>query len=486
MLADAYNFILSNTKIALPYISFIFYLTLSILVSLHILLRRQENKTALAWLALVWLSPFFGSLLYMAFGINRVWRKTKLLKSPAIKKVIEQLYQTDIAQELNIPDNLESLANTHSRISSFPLSAGNQIKPLINGEQAYAPMLEAIKQAKHSVSMCSYIFDDDAIGKKFAQALIEASKRGVEVCLLIDAVGLRYSFPSILHRFKHSQVKAKRFLPTFVPWKMPYINLRNHRKTLIIDGEKGFTGGMNIRLGHCLEGRHKHKIQDVHFFVEGPIIKQMQVVFVMDWLYSSGETLTGKKWFPNLKDAGNSMMRSILDGPDEDINTLKMILISAISQAKKSISIVSPYFLPNVTLINVLKVAQQRGVKINIVVPEENNLKLVHWASQKILEEMVKMGCHVYSSKPPFDHSKLMLVDDAWAFIGSANWDSRSLRLNFEFNLEVYDQNFSQEIKKIIDQKIEQGRKLKRHDFLDINLLKQLKIGLARLFIPYL
>ncbi len=486
MLADFYIFIINNTKVAWPYISFVFYLTLSIMVSLHIIMRRQESRTALAWLALVWFSPFFGSVIYMAFGVNRVWRKTKLLKSPAIKKMIEQLYQTDIFQELNIPLSLQKIANTHSRISYFSLCGGNQIKILINGEQAYQPMLEAIASAKQSISMCSYIFDDDKLGKKFARALIDASERGVEVRLLVDAVGLRYSFPSIFKQFKGTQVKARRFLPTFVPWKMSYINLRNHRKILIIDGKQGFTGGMNIREGHCLESNSKHKIQDVHFCIEGPIIRQMQIVFAMDWLYSSGETLSGKLWFPKLKEVGTSSMRSILDGPDEDIDTLKMILISAITQAQKSITIVNPYFLPNITLINMLKIAQQRGLEITIIVPQENNLKLVQWASQKTLEEMVNAGCHVYLSRPPFDHSKIMLIDDAWSFIGSANWDSRSLRLNFEYNIEVYDENFAQALKKIVDEKIEQGKKLSLQDFKNSSTINQFKRGLARLFMPYL
>lgn len=482
-----YHSVFKGFAAALPYISFVFYLTLSIMVSLHILLKKQENKTALAWVALVWFSPFFGSLLYMAFGINRIWRKTKLLKSPQIKKTIAQLNKVKRNNEsYAVSEQINKLSHINSNLIDFPLCEGNDIKPLINGEQAYKKMLSAIDKAEKSISLCSYIFDDDRIGKQFADALIKASKRGVEVCVLIDAVGLRYSFPSIVYRFKNSAVKIKRFLPTVLPWKLTYINLRNHRKILIVDGHEGFTGGMNIREGHCISGGSQHKIQDVHFYVKGPVVKQMQITFVMDWLYATGHTLEGKAWFPALKSEGESIIRGIADGPDEDINTIQLVLCSVITQAKKNIDIMTPYFLPNETLITLLKVAYKRGVRINILVPKNNNLKMVHWASQKTLRELQAWGCKVYFSQDPFEHTKLMLVDDEWACVGSSNWDERSLRLNFEFNLEVYDQSFVKKLNMIFTEKMQQAEKMKQDDQVKSSLLEELKEGFARLFIQYL
>ncbi len=229
------------------------------------------------------------------------------------------------------------------------------------------------------------------------------------------------------------------FLPRWLPRVTPYANLRNHRKILVVDGRCGFTGGMNIREGHYPEVRPRHPIQDLHFRVEGPVVAHLQEAFAEDWVFCSGELLQGERWFPPLEPAGVSPVRGIADGPDEDFEKLRLTLLGALACARSSVLIVTPYFLPDAGLITALNVTALRGVAVDIVLPERNNLRLVQWASTALLWQVLEQGCWVWLSPPPFDHSKLMVVDGTWALVGSANWDPRSLRLNFEFNLECYD-----------------------------------------------
>jgi len=306
------------------------------------------------------------------------------------------------------------------------------------------------------------------------------------VRVLIDAVGARYTWPSIEHALKAGGVRQARFLPTLLPGRWAYANLRNHRKVLVIDGILGFTGGLNIREGHYLSLRPAHPIQDLHFRIQGPVVGHLQEVFAEDWEFSTSETLQGEKWFRSIQPAGNMLARGITTGPDQDIDKLRIALLGAIACAESSISIVSPYFLPDESLMMALNVAALRGVQVDIVLPQVNNQVLVKWASTALLWELIERGCRIWFSPPPFDHTKLMVVDKLWALIGSANWDPRSLRLNFEFNVECYDAQLAGRLQDRIDRRIADSRRVTMADVEGMPLPVRLRNGIARLFTPYL
>src|SRR5262249_25745614 len=238
-----------------------------------------------------------------------------------------------------------------------------------------------------------------------------------------------------------------------IPGRLHYSNLRNHRKILVVDGTLGFTGGMNIRHGQLCEPGDPHPIQDLHFRVEGPVVGQLAEIFAMDWEFATNERLEGPAWFPHLTPSGQSLCRGIPDGPDLDIDKIVLTILGAIGCARHSIDIVTPYFLPEQPLITALNVAAMRGVAVNILLPEFGNLRLVGWAATAELWQLLQRGCRIWLTPPPFDHTKLMIVDGAWSFIGSANWDPRSLRLNFEFNVECYDHDLASELAAIVHAK---------------------------------
>jgi len=363
---------------------------------------------------------------------------------------------------------------------------GNRIRPLVNGEEAYPAMIKAIDEATTSLALSTYIFDNDKAGTLFVEALDRAVKRGVDVRVLVDSVGGRYSFPRMLSRLNRRGIQTAEFLHSFIPWRMAYLNLRNHRKIMVADGRIGFTGGMNIRAGHLVETAGKAGIQDLHFKVEGPIVEQLMQVFVEDWGFATGEELLGPSWFPGCPFVGKGSARGVKAGPDEDFDRLRWVLMAAIANAKESVRIITPYFLPEDVTQSALNLAAMSGVDVDVLVPERNNLRLVQWASNGQLSYLLERGVRVWQTPPPFDHTKLMLVDDRWAFIGSANWDPRSLFLNFEFNLECYDPELVKELSLFFEDKKGRASPLTLGMLKDRPLPIRLRDGVVRMMSPYL
>jgi len=285
---------------------------------------------------------------------------------------------------------------------------------------------------------------------------------------------------------RKEKVPYARFLPAFALWRMMSMNMRTHRKILVADGQVGFTGGINIRKGHCLQKNPKRPVQDLHFRVEGPVVTQLQEVFADDWLFTTDEALEGDGWFPPLSRVGGILARGVTDGPDEDFEKLRWTLLGALAQARHSIRIVTPYFLPDTALTSALTLAAMRGVVVDIVLPSKNNLPFVQWASRAMWWQVLEHGCRIWLTPPPFDHSKLMLVDGCWVLLGSANWDPRSLRLNFEYNVECYDIDLARRVEKIVQAKIRNARQVTLEEVDKRPLASKLRDGVARLATPYL
>lgn len=462
-------------------------LVLSVVCSVHILLTKNDSLAALAWMAMVWLVPMVGALLYWFLGVNRVKRRARLLRSTTHDVLVppNKVSADSIAVLVKMPQgrHWQGLKSLLDSLTTWPLLHGNQLYCLVDGDQAYPTMLSAIDQAQYSVAISTYIFSCDHWGLRFADALALAVKRGVVVRVLIDGAGQYYGWPPVIRALRHRQIPAALFLHSFLPWRMPYLNLRNHRKIMVVDGIHGFTGGMNIR---DKQAGNPPLARDLHFRVQGPVITQMMSVFVEDWAYATGEHLSGDIWFPALDACGEALARGIPDGPDEDYDKLRWALLAGLGQARKSVWIITPYFLPDAELQAALCHAAMRGVKVNIILPGENNWPVVQWAANAMLPRLLAAGCHVWLSAPPFDHSKCMVVDDTWCLLGSANWDPRSLRLNFEFNLEVYDPALAQTLVEFIQSRLPVARPLHLTDLTGRAVWLRLRDGLAHLLTPYL
>lgn len=460
-------------------------------VTLDAVLRKRHVSAVIGWVGLAWLAPGIGSLLYLVFGINRIrrnavalglraaWGRDGPASTPDPRVPAEGL-------ALRGDTALEGLEQLCQRLTGNPLLEGNRITVLENGDAAYPEMLRAIDGAQVSLSLASYIFDNDRAGQAFLQALTSARRRGVEVRVLIDGLGLRYSRPDMLGALRRAGITAAAFSPTRNPLRSRYANLRNHRKIMVVDGRIGFAGGMNIREGHWLGRQPAHPVRCLHFGVEGPVVADLQRTFAVDWAYASGEQLTGARWFPALEACGPVSARGIADGPDADIDNLPQVLLGALAVARSRVRIVTPYFLPDETLLAMLKVTAYRGVAVDIVMPERSNLRVMDWATRPQLPELLASGCQIHLSPPPFDHTKLLLVDDHWSLIGSTNWDARSLRLNFEYNLACIDAALARRLDMLVAGRIAGARRLNAEEMHALPLPARLRNGVARLLSPYL
>lgn len=466
-------------------------LVFGLAASAHVVLHKRDARSAVAWVGVIWLTPLLGSALYYLFGINRIHRRARRMRrrrGPARHAPRPGAAPPHGFAGLSSSErpHLESLARLVGEVTGHTLLPGNRVEMLRGGARAYPAMLQAIESATTSVGLSTYIFDNDAAGALFVAALRGAAARGVAVRVLVDGIGVHYSWPTILRTLRRAGVSAASFLPKMLPSYFAYANLCNHRKVLIVDGRIGFTGGMNIRAGHDARLASRHPIQDTHFRIEGPAVAHLQTVFADDWEFATREPLQGETWFPKLSECGPALARGVSSGPDDEIERMRLVYLGALNCARTSVRIMTPYFLPDPGLVAALNVAALRGVEVDLLLPARNNLRLVQWASTGLLPQVLEHGCRVWLVSPPFDHSKLMVVDGAWVLLGSANWDPRSLRLNFEFDVECYEAALAAELEALILERRAAARRLTLDELARRRLPLKLRDGVARLLTPYL
>src|SRR5690348_10661830 len=303
------------------------YIVLAAGVTMHVLLHKRDIGASIGWIGLAWLSPILGSVLYVVFGINRVKRRAiRLYDAQPTARAGETA-----AASSTRDDHLAPLEHAGCRITERQVEDGNAITLLRNGDEAYPKMLAAIDTARASVALSSYIFRADAAGTRFIEALIRAHERGVAVRVLIDGIGGGYFFSRAYRRLARAGVPVARFLHSPLPWRMPVINLRSHKKLLVVDGRLAFTGGLNIADENVLRDRPRHPVQDLHFFFEGPVVAQLSEAFAADWLFIADEELSGDVWFPRLDSRGSGAVRAIISGPDQDLEKIEFMILEAIA-----------------------------------------------------------------------------------------------------------------------------------------------------------
>ncbi|MFW6258887.1 MAG: phospholipase D-like domain-containing protein, partial [Halochromatium sp.] len=308
-----------------------------ILTVTHLVLSNRDVPSTVGWTGLVLLTPLVGVALYWVFGINRIKRKAHRLRP----ETSIQSEEASVRAEQRAHRLLETrfpalipLGHLGDELTLSVLEAGNRITPLVNGDEAYPAMLAAIAGAQRSVALSSYIFDNDFAGQLFIAALQRAQQRGVQVRVLVDGVGQWYSRPHTPKVLRRLGIPTGVFLESALPIRNPYVNLRNHRKILVVDGRLGFTGGLNLRAGCLLARNPRHPVQDLHFKVEGPVVRGLMETFGLDWAFTTGERLGCDAWYPVLEPVGDSIARCVPDGPDEDFDVLRRLILGALAHAR--------------------------------------------------------------------------------------------------------------------------------------------------------
>ena len=457
-------------------------LVAALFASGHAMIYKRESRSASLWVVLIWVMPALGPILYLLMGVNRVHRRAARLRGDMVR------HRTEPQAVPSEPPgtHLAPLARMLSNVTERPVVAGNLVEDLVDGAQAYPAMLEAIESARSSIMLASYIFHGDGVGAQFVDALVRAHQRGVQVRVLVDDVDARFSWSSACKPLRRGGVPLGIFNPPLVPARINAVHLRNHRKILVVDGAMGFTGGMNIDRRYWDPANPAASSRDLHFRLRGPVVAQLAGVFADDWQFSTDEALRGAPWFVPLEPVGEVLARCIDDGPDESTEPLRWAIVGGLNQAQRSVRIMTPYFVPDGALITALDVAAMRGVEVDILLPSASDLPHVQWAAFGQLWQVLERGCRVWQSPPPFDHSKLMVVDGAWTLLGSANWDARSLRLNFELDVECYSVEFGARMEGLMQTRLNAARPITLEEINARSLPVKLRDGAARLFAPFL
>tara|TARA_R110000787_G_scaffold170629_18_gene283342 strand:- start:4007 stop:5458 length:1452 start_codon:yes stop_codon:yes gene_type:complete len=462
-------------------------------VAAHALLHKHDPRSAWAWILACLLVPIGGAVIYFLFGVNRIHRRARLeVGSPQVPKDVVE--DTAVAAIRGAPDEeIAELVRISRAVTQRVLTGGNEVIALHNGEIAYPDIIAAIKGARRRVWLMSYIFDRGDIGRQFAEALRDAQQRGVQVRVLLDGIGAFGHFFGGTALLRRHGIQVAKFLPIRLVPPLFQINLRNHRKLICVDGTTAFVGGMNIGdhhiLAECTGTKNRWRLSrataaDVHFRVHGPVVSQLDQVFQSDWEIATREKLEADS--APIEKSGGAHCRAITDGPNAEFSRYLIILLGALANAHRAVCIMTPYFIPPPELSSALINAALRGIEISLILPERSNHAWLDAATRRWLVQMSAFPISVYRRPLPFAHSKLVIVDDYYTVIGSANLDSRSLSLNFELMLEVYDQTFARSMLAHFAQVRDSCRVLDAVELKNRPMPKRLLDAFFWLFSPYL
>ena len=422
----------------------------------HILLHKRTPSSALLWLNIVVLLPLVGTLLYVAFGVDRHGRRATIKElhnlsvrqqlTPMTRQVLPGPLQGDSPDDTMhepleadvFPDHLDPFAALMARLGRYRAVGGNHLEFLDGGDAFYDRALAAIDGATSFVLIETYIFDCDSVGMRFLDALGRAAERGVQCALLFDAVGSLDLDVLALDRTRGRGVRIHAFDQRSALRGRFQINLRNHRKVLVVDGHLGFTGGTNISARHLAETPDRTRSEDVHVVVRGPVVSQLTGVFAEDWFSTTGELLSEELYFPGCAQPdGSAICRVLPSGPDGDYGAFHSLIVAAIHGAGRSIDLVTPYFIPSEAVSMALQVAAMRGVRVTVIIPEELDHWFVGQATNSYLGPLLDVGVQIQRRPGAFLHAKVTVVDGLWALVGSSNVDPRGYWLNYELNLGI-------------------------------------------------
>ncbi|MDR0486084.1 MAG: cardiolipin synthase [Elusimicrobiota bacterium] len=461
----------------------VLYICLSAGAAIHILLYKNDVKGSIGWLALVFFSPFLGVIAYIIFGINRVRRKAARLR----KRQDNSIPSYFEIQNLYSNERVNQFITFGRKVYYQELTFKNSIEHLINGTQAYPAMLAAIKSARQEVIIESYIFDVDGETDKFIEAFKIALSNGAKVRVLIDGIGSMNIFRRTIEKTLKSikGLEYAVFLPPNIPIAFPFLNLRNHRKLMVIDGQTAFFGGMNLSKDNTLVEDKKRGVLDITFKIEGPVIEQISQMFEEDWEFASGKQIDAVPYQERQSHNGNFCSRIVPAGPDTAVNEIELMVCGGINFASKKITVLTPYFLPEDNILTALEMAAMRGVDVEIILPQRSDHLIMRWAEKPNFLRLIAKGVRIYRTPRPFDHSKLFIVDNFWSFVGSANWDVRSFKLHFEANMEVFSEEFAEKLSAIAEEKKSRAHLVSLSECLNINIFKKMRNNLFRLITPY-
>ncbi len=473
----------------------VLYVALVVVVIALLIHDKRDPVKALAWIMVVAALPVVGMIIYTVFGRNH--RKAKIFNRKRLED-IEQLgalsrtqlehISNDSEEENMLPcirqnrDIITLLLNSNKAL----LAMHNRVRILNNGRSTFAAILEALRNAKSSIHLEYYIFENDRVGEKVGRILMEKARKGVEVRFIYDDVGSWSLSQQYVRKLRAAGVKTGCFMPVTFPWLTSHVNYRNHRKIIVVDGQVAFTGGINIAERY-LRGNHLGRWRDTHLRLEGESVRMLQGIFTVDWNFVSGEMLPfNDVYMPENTVEEVSPMQIASSGPDSDWATIMQAFFSAITKAEKHIYISTPYFLPNQAVLTALKVAALSGIDVRVMIPSRSDSKVVYWATRSYIGELIDAGIKIYMYRRGFNHSKLIMIDGTFSSVGTANMDIRSFEDNFEVSAIMYDEQIAQQLETQFLRDLEGSKQVTRELWDSRSALHSVYESLARLFSPLL
>ncbi|MFW5711517.1 MAG: cardiolipin synthase [Spirochaetota bacterium] len=472
-----------------------FYFAFVIVLTVQIVLDNKPPEVAVAWILAIYFLPYFGAGLYLLSGVN--WKKKKIMK-----QLPERTFKTYLGpileQQKTFLQNTETdyeLDNDMVKTISLALQSGNSILTLNNSVRFYYEggpffdeLIADLENAQDTINMEFFIYRSDELGRRIKDILERKAREGVKVRLLFDGVGcfnkLSWKFKREL---KQSPIDARYFLDPMNILSSRLLNYRNHRKIVVIDGQIGYTGGMNIGLEYMNGGRNFRRWRDTHLRLEGESVQLLQGVFLSDWYNSGGDVIQDARFFPLPATRGSFLpMQIVVSGPDSDWNSIKKLFLHLISNANNRISIQSPYFIPDQPLMNALETAALSGVEVNLMMTGCPDKRIPFWVAHTYFEDLLKAGVHIYLYEQGFLHAKVLIVDTMISTVGSCNMDIRSFHLDYEVNAFFYDTKITADLIAQFNADVAECRQVAFEDIRELSIFRRLRNSIFRMIAPVL
>lgn len=463
---------------------------LGVASAFHALFKVRTATGACAWIVGLISFPLIAVPAYWVFGCRRFDSHATAMdaKRERHAREMERVTESWRPAMVERSDLDPSSAGALAELAEFEFAGGNRLELLIDGNQTFDAIIREIDGAKHSVYVQFYIVRDDGLGNRLLEAMARRAEAGVRVCFLYDSFGAREITRRVADAWRRRGIDMRPFCSRASGRDRSRINFRNHRKNVIVDGRVAFVGGHNVGDEYLGLNPKYGRWRDTHVRVEGPVAQQLQMVFATDWFYMTDTALPGPWGLPGRSTGGEGGAHALAlaSGPSDRIERCTLFFLHAIGMARRRIWIASPYFVPDETVIQALQLAAVRGVEVRILIPENPDKRLVWLASFQMLLELEHANIHIHRFSGGFLHHKALVVDEGFAAVGTANFDNRSFRLNFELTLAVADRAFAGEVAAMFERDFAESRECASNAYDDLPWIDKIGVRITRLLAPIL
>lgn len=469
----------------------IIYLLTILFIIILVIQQKGDPLKTITWVLVLLLVPIIGIILYFYFGQN--YRRQKIFNRKGLNDM-ERMRDFSHLQILELPKksflndpkikSKQHIITLLLNNSKSLLSEYNTLQIFTAGKEAFDVILNDIQNAKDHIHLEYYIIEDDKIGRKVRDLLINKAKEGVEVRVIYDDMGSWSLSDKYLRPLREAGVQVFAFLPVRFPYFTNKINFRNHRKIVVVDGKIAHLGGMNIADRYIEGGEGLGMWKDMQLRIVGEAVHSLQVIFLTDWYFVSKQVINDDKYFPKSSISERRLVQITASGPDSDWASIMQAYFAAISTANDHIYIATPYFIPNESILTALKTASLGGVDVRIMLPYKSDSHLVYRSTLSFVSELLEAGVKIYFYHKGFNHAKLMLVDGIFASVGTANMDIRSFDQNFEVNAIIYDEEVNNYLESLFLKDLKLSFNFTLEEWNNRHWLNNFKESLARLLSP--